>query len=130
MRCKEASLLLLVQGAEFATTRVPPLLTRPAMRDSPLLLLGLLAVDGLAREGLDDLVDTGLALALAPACQCRRAPLAAPAALSDFPHSNGSSHPCSSIVVDCSAPTSFETHRTRVASKTKFVERVPHLGQF
>jgi len=33
MRCKEASLLLLVQGAEFATTRVPPLLTRPAMRD-------------------------------------------------------------------------------------------------
>ena len=32
MRCKEASLLL-EQGAEFATTRVPPLLTRPTMRD-------------------------------------------------------------------------------------------------
>ena len=32
MRCKEASLLL-EQGAEFATTRMPPLLTRPAMRD-------------------------------------------------------------------------------------------------
>ena len=33
MRCKEASLLLLVQGAEFTTTRVPPRLTRPAMLD-------------------------------------------------------------------------------------------------
>ena len=32
MRCKEASLLL-EQGAEFATTSVPPLLTCPAMRD-------------------------------------------------------------------------------------------------
>ena len=188
MRCKEASLLL-EQGAEFATTRMPPLLTRPAMRGmllKTLLLpesvstlaptfgyLGsfkttvvtfeaptftksnaaclrggrgsacptasdwLLTVHGLVAAGclaasspgrrlplhglvadlLDDVVDTGLALALAglalartPACQCRREPLAAPAAPS-FPHSlqYGSSQ-CSSIVVICSTPTSFETH--------------------
>ncbi len=55
MRCKEASLLLLVQGEEFATFGEPPRLARPAKRGGAYPLLCSCA----PHFGADDASDPG-----------------------------------------------------------------------